>query len=91
MPAVMTGQTVEDQLDDHIDQEINNRCRQKNPDLTVTSVLGNDLVRPAHDIHNADDVSGGGSFQEVSRFFRFGRAICMVRGAITWQKHCQRL
>lgn len=65
MPAVMTGQTVEDQLDDHIDQEINNRCRQKNPDLTVTSVLGNDLVRPAHDIHNADDVSGGGSFQEV--------------------------
>ena len=65
MPAVMTGQTVEDQLDDHIDQEINNRCCQKNPYLTVTSVLGNDLVRPAHYIHNADDVSGGGSFQEV--------------------------
>ena len=65
MPAVMTGQAVENQFDDHIDQEIQDRCRQKDPDLTVASVLGNDLVRPAHDIHNTNDIGYGGPFQKV--------------------------
>ena len=65
MPAVMTGQAVENQFDDHIDQEIQDRCRQKDPDLTVASVLGNDLVRPAHDIHNTNDIGCGGPFQKI--------------------------
>ena len=49
MPAVMTGQAVENQFDDHIDQEIQDRCRQKDPDLTVAAQRVHGLIAHKED------------------------------------------